>query len=253
MRRALYGTRQMSWLWQKAVDRALQELDVVHHLVVPCTYFREAWDMALTYHGDYFMSESEPQYQDMLDGGLARYFDLKCLGRIGPGFRAEGRFLKRSVSWSVEGFVWHGDPAKVGQFIALMEIAGCRSSAVPGTKATGPQSTRCRSGAGGQCDEVGSAGVRAHHVHRHGPARSAVQVEDGDEHHCEAFGDHEVADSEDREVPGKQASGVRVCVPERGGRVHGVRRQPTGLAIAGHADQKQRCWKSWETTGSPRQ
>ena len=93
--------------------------------------------MALTYHGDDFLLESEPEYQDMLDDGLARYFDVKCLGRIGPGFRAEGRFLKRYVSWSVDGFVWHGDLVKVGQSIALMETAGCRSSAVPGSKATG--------------------------------------------------------------------------------------------------------------------
>ena len=137
LRRALYGGRQASWLWQKAVDRALKELDLVHLVVVPCTYFHEAWDMALTYHGDDFMSESEPEYQDLLDEELARYFDVKRLGRIGLGFRAEERFLKRFVSWSVQGFVWHGDPAEVGQFIALMETTRCRSSAVLGTKATG--------------------------------------------------------------------------------------------------------------------
>ena len=45
--------------------------------------------MALTYHGEDFMSESEPEDQDMLDVGLARNFDVKCLDRIGPGFRAE--------------------------------------------------------------------------------------------------------------------------------------------------------------------
>ena len=54
LRRAVYGTRQASWLWQRAVDRALEELDFVHLVVVPCTYFHEAWDMALTYHGDGF-------------------------------------------------------------------------------------------------------------------------------------------------------------------------------------------------------
>ena len=40
-----------------------------------------------------------------------------------------------------------------------------------------------------------SAGVQAHHAHQHGLARSAVQVEDGDEHDCKASGDHEVAHS----------------------------------------------------------
>ena len=42
LRRALYGRRQASWLWQKAVDRALKELHFVHLVVVPCTYFHEA-------------------------------------------------------------------------------------------------------------------------------------------------------------------------------------------------------------------
>ena len=82
------------------------------------------------------MLESEPEHQDMLDEGLARHFDVKCLRRIGPRFRAEGRLLKRYVWWSVEGFVWHGDPSKVGQLIALMETVGCRSSSVLGTKQT---------------------------------------------------------------------------------------------------------------------
>ena len=135
--RVLYGARQASWLWQTSVDRALKELDFVHLVVVHCTSFHEAWDMALTCHGDDFVSESEPAYQNVVDQGLARCFDEKCRGRIGPGFRAEGRFLKRCVLWSAEGLVWHGDPAKVGQFIALMETAGCRSSAGLGIKATG--------------------------------------------------------------------------------------------------------------------
>ena len=93
---------------------ALKERKFVHLVVVPFTYFHEAWDMALTYHGDGFLSESEPEYQDMLDDGLGWYFfDVKCLGRIGSGFLDEERFFKRYVSWSVGGFVWHGDPAKV--------------------------------------------------------------------------------------------------------------------------------------------
>ena len=62
----------------------------MHLVVVPCTYFHNAWDMTLTNHGDDFLAESEPEYQDMLDEGLARYFDVTCLGRIGPGFLAEG-------------------------------------------------------------------------------------------------------------------------------------------------------------------
>ena len=54
--------------------------------------------MALTCHGDHFVSESEPEYQDMVDKGLAGHFDMKCLGRIGPGFQAEGALPQGYVS-----------------------------------------------------------------------------------------------------------------------------------------------------------
>ena len=47
----------------------------------------------------------------MLDEGVARYSDVKFLRRMWPGFRAEKRLFKSYVSWSVDGFVWHGDPA----------------------------------------------------------------------------------------------------------------------------------------------
>ena len=139
-------------------------------VVVLCTSFHGA----LTCHSGDLLSESEPEYQDMLDEGLARYFDVKCLGRIGQGFRVEERFLKKYVSWSAARFGWHGDPAKVGQLITLMEIVGRRPSAVLGTKATGYG----RRDADQECDAVGSAGIPAHHV----PQRAAVLLEDGDEH-----------------------------------------------------------------------
>ena len=42
--------------------------------------------MALTYQGNDFLSESKPEYQDMLSEGLARYFDVKCLCRTEPRF-----------------------------------------------------------------------------------------------------------------------------------------------------------------------
>ena len=95
-RRALYGTRQASKLWQKTVDRALKELDFGHLVVVPCTYSHEAWDMALTRHGA-FLSESESEHQDLLEEGLAGYSDVKCTGRTGPGFQAQDDTSKSVV------------------------------------------------------------------------------------------------------------------------------------------------------------
>ena len=116
------------------------------------------------------------------------------------------RLLKRYVSWNVEGIVRHTGPAKVGQFIALMETGGCRSSAALGNKATGHGRHDAGQELEGSAMKIGSAGVWGHHVHQHGPARSAVQLEDGDAHDCKASGDREVAASEDCEVFGGQTS-----------------------------------------------
>ena len=102
----------------------------------------------------------------MQDEGCARYFDVKCLGRIGPGFWPEEGFFKRYVSRSVDGCVWHGDPAKGGQFIADCWMSILSSS---WNQSNGSWSARFGPGAGVQCDEVGSAGVGAHHVHQQGP------------------------------------------------------------------------------------
>ena len=71
LRRALYGTRQASWLWQKTV-------------VVPCTYLHEAWDNALTGDGDDFLSEV----------GYVGSYRARILGRVER---------RSGVGWAVHG------------------------------------------------------------------------------------------------------------------------------------------------------
>ena len=129
MRRALCGTRQVSWLWQNAVVRALKALDFVHLVVVPCTYFHEAWDMALTYHGDDFRV---PGYAGR---GTCSTRRRELSGSYRARIPGRGPILEEVCV--VDGFRWHGDPVKVGQFISLMGSAGSRSLAVLCTKARG--------------------------------------------------------------------------------------------------------------------
>ena len=144
--------------------------------------------------------------------------------------------------------MWHGDLAKVGQFIVLMDTPGCRSSAVAGTTATGHGRRDADQELEG-CDEVGPAGVPAHHVDQHGSDLSAVQLEDGHEHDCKASGDHEVAASEDREVLGRKASaGERLFVPRTRWTSAWRSETATGPEIVRHADEQRRCWKNLETT-----
>ena len=91
LHRALYGTRRASILWQKRVDEVLREAGFVPAVVVPCTYWHEGRQLALIYHGDYFLSCGPVAGQDWLDELLRAFFDTQCLARLGPGFATQDR------------------------------------------------------------------------------------------------------------------------------------------------------------------
>ena len=76
-------------MWQKRVDEVLREAGFVPAVVVPCTYWHEGRQLALTYHGDDFLSCGPVAGQDWLDELLRAFFD-KVLGEAWTGFRDTG-------------------------------------------------------------------------------------------------------------------------------------------------------------------
>ena len=160
--------------------------------------------MALTYHGDNVLSDSVPVL-GYAGQGTCSILRREVSGWYRPGFRAEERVLKRYLSWSVQrvrvarrsGEGWAAHRADGNCWMPINSSSWNQSNG--------------RGRRDADRDEVGSAGVCAR------------------EQNCKACGNHEVAASEDREVPGGQASaGVRLCVPERGSRMHDARRQQLG-------------------------
>ena len=49
--------------------------------------------------GDDFMVEGSDALLDRLDGVMTDEFDAKMLGRVGRGYLAEVKFLKRTLRW----------------------------------------------------------------------------------------------------------------------------------------------------------
>ena len=73
------------------------------------TFHHAAWLVQATVHDDDFIAAGETQSLDVLDEALEQFFVLKKMPRFGPpefGGTSEGQFMKRTVSWSVDGFHW---------------------------------------------------------------------------------------------------------------------------------------------------
>ena len=104
--------------------------------VVACTYYHEEFDICLTLHGDDFMSVSSIAAQEWLDKHLAHHFDVKLVGRLGLGCQTEGRFLKRLIRWSPDGYTWQANPKQITGLIHTLNVDTCKSTPSPGTKAT---------------------------------------------------------------------------------------------------------------------
>ena len=73
-----------------------------------------------------FLSQSGPEDQYMLDEGLVRYVALQYLCCIGPGLQAEGA-IPQEVCVAERRRVRHGDPSRVGQFIARAMVGATRT------------------------------------------------------------------------------------------------------------------------------
>ena len=97
MKRAMYGTRCASGLFQEHMKCVLGEagyaaLEVCHQLY----YCLEADSMAAI-HGDDILAEGEPEKLNRLDEVLKRLVDVKVLDRTGPGAMEHCQYLKKYI------------------------------------------------------------------------------------------------------------------------------------------------------------
>ncbi|MCR9077354.1 MAG: hypothetical protein NXI07_15050, partial [bacterium] len=135
--RALYGTRKASKLWGQLVRDTLQAKDFTALPVAVNLYHHASRAIQLGCHGDDFVSCSTVEQQDWLDGVLADAFDIKCVGRIGPGCAIQGKVLKRLVTWDTEGFTWIGDVSHVENLVQMLGLQDAKPMATSGSRETG--------------------------------------------------------------------------------------------------------------------
>ena len=111
MKRAMYGTRRASRLFQEHTKRVLKEAGYAVLKVCHQVYHCLETDSMAAIHGDDIIAEGEPDKLDRLDEVLKRLVVVKVLDRVGPGAAEHGQYLKRHIVYmNGQGFEWLEDP-----------------------------------------------------------------------------------------------------------------------------------------------
>ncbi|CAK0903822.1 unnamed protein product [Prorocentrum cordatum] len=99
LRKALYGTRRASKLFQRKVIGTLTDQGFIRMLVTVMVFYHVQKGIYTVVHGDDFMAVAK--------------FEVKRSPFVGSaeagGEATSGHFLKRTVSWTEKGFHWESD------------------------------------------------------------------------------------------------------------------------------------------------
>ena len=96
--KALYGFRMASKRWQRHYIRVLGTHGWIATKVMSGFFHHRDPAGTCGCHGDDFVAEGSDALLDQLRV-MADEFEAKMLGRVGRGYLAEVKFLKRTVRW----------------------------------------------------------------------------------------------------------------------------------------------------------
>ena len=137
MKRAMYGTRRASRLFQEHMKGVLREagyaaLRVCHQVY----HFLETDPMAAI--GDDIIAEGGPEKLDRLDEVLKQLVVVKVLDRVGPRAAEHGQYLKRHIVYiNGQGFQWLEDPKHLAAINRNRSKMGAKPQSSPGSKDLG--------------------------------------------------------------------------------------------------------------------
>ena len=139
LKKALYGTRKASALWQSYVLEVFKRYEYTAVMVEPNVLHKEEVDdvddgIDAGFHGDDFLFSTTPKVADEIDKMIVDNFDIKILPRVGPGAQRQGSILKRTISWDEAGYSWKGDPKHALNLIEWAKCEGATGAPTPGTK-----------------------------------------------------------------------------------------------------------------------
>ena len=138
MKRAMYGTRRASRLFQEHMKGVLKEAGYAALKVCHQVYHCLETDSMAAIHGDDIIAEGEPEKLDRLDEVLKQLVEVKVLDRVGPRAAEHGQYLKRHIVYiNGQGFEWLEDPKHLAAIIRNRSKVGAKPQSSPGSKDLG--------------------------------------------------------------------------------------------------------------------
>ena len=145
MKRAMYGTRRASRLFQEHMKGVLGEAGYAALKVCHQIYYCLEADSMAAIHRDDIIAEGEPDTLNYLDEVLKRLVVVKVLYRIGRGAEEHGRYLKKhNVYIEGKGFEWLKDSKHLAAIIRNRSKTGAKPQSSPGSKDLGEKATQKR-------------------------------------------------------------------------------------------------------------
>ena len=138
MKRAMYGARRASRLFQEHMKGVLKEAGYTALRVCQQVYDCLEVDSMAAIHGVDIIAEGEPEHLDRLDEVLKRLVVVKVLDRVGHGAAELGQYLKRHIAYIVgQGFEWLEDPKHIAAITRNRSKMGAKPQSSPGSKDLG--------------------------------------------------------------------------------------------------------------------
>ncbi|CAK0835766.1 unnamed protein product, partial [Prorocentrum cordatum] len=113
LRKALYGTRRASKLFQHKVIGTLIDQGFIRMLVTEIVFYHVQKGIYIVVHGDDFMAVGAVEDLRWPSEILEAKYEVKRSPFVGPaaggGEATSGHFLKRTVRWTEKGFHWESD------------------------------------------------------------------------------------------------------------------------------------------------
>ena len=132
MKRAMYGTRRASRLFQEHMKGVLKEAGYAALKVCHQVYHCLETDSMAAIHSDDIIAEGEPKKLDRLDEVLEQLVVVTVLGRDGPRAAEHGQYLKRHIVYiNGQGFEWLEDPKHLAAVIRNRSKVGAKRQSSP--------------------------------------------------------------------------------------------------------------------------
>ena len=138
VKKALYGTRKASQLFQGAVRDMYLAEGWQEIKVVCCVFYHARYDAVSVHHGDDFITEAEPSDLDRFDEMISSVFKTKKGPRIGKGYDTHGDVLNRTLLFDERfGFALLPDARHITRLARTTGVEEAKPAPTPASKATG--------------------------------------------------------------------------------------------------------------------